>query len=115
MREIQLLEAPHIAEADEAEMSRLEAQMAVAQKSARRALDALKALVPAGRDLNPAATVLDRFDAINTELVGLSRRNSDVRSLALSMGHKRTLTAACDDSLRALQGALQKHQPTATR
>jgi hypothetical protein len=68
-----------------------------------------------GPDLGAAAAALDRFDAINTELLRLSRRNSDVRSLALSLGHERTLTAACDDSLRALQTALKKHEFTATR
>ena len=115
VREIQLLEAPHIAESDEAEMARMEARMAVAETEARRALDSLKDLVPAGRDLGPATSALDRFDAINAELVGLSRRNSDVRSLALALGRKRTLTAACDDSLRALQAALQKHDFAATR
>ena len=115
VREIQVLQAPHIAEADEAEMSRMEAQMAAAETAARRALDSLKGLVPPVPLSAAAAAALDRFKAINTELVGLSRRNSDVHSLALSLGQKRTLTAACDDSLRALQEALQKHEFTATR
>jgi hypothetical protein len=66
-------------------------------------------------ELGAAAANLDRFIAINAELVALSRQNSDVRSLALSLGHKRTLTAACDDSLRVLQTALQRHPFTATR
>jgi len=115
VREIQVLQAPHIAQSDDAEMSRLEAQMAAAETAARQALDALKGLVPPGPGLNAATAALDRFKAINTELLGLSRLNSDVRSLALSLGRKRTLTAACDDSLRALQEALAKHNFTATR
>lgn len=114
-REIQLLQAPHIAESGEAEMSRMEAQMAAAETVARRALESLKGLVPPGPDLGAAAAALDRFNVVNTELIALSRRNSNVRSLALSLGRKRTLTAACDDSLRALQEALQKHDFTATR
>jgi hypothetical protein len=115
VREIQLLEAPHIAESDEAGMSRMEAQMVAAESAARRALESLKGLLRPGPDLGAAGVALDRFTAINTELVALSRRNSNVRSLALSLGRKRTLTAACDDSLRALQEALQKHDFTATR
>jgi hypothetical protein len=115
VREIQVLQAPHIAESDEAEMSRMETEMAAAETAARRALDSLKGLVRPSPDLAAAAAALDRFDAINTELVALSRRNSDVHSLALSLGRKRTLTAACDDSLRALQEALQKHEFSATR
>ena len=115
VREIQVLQAPHIAESDEAEMSRLETQMAVVETAARRALDSLKGMVGPSPDLGAASAALHRFKTINAELVALSRRNSDVRSLALSLGHKRTLTAACDDSLRALQAALQKHDFTATR
>jgi hypothetical protein len=115
VREIQVLQAPHIAESDDAVMSRLETQMAVAETDARLALDSLKGLVGPSPDLGAAAAALDRFKAINAELVALSRRNSDVRSLALSLGHKRTLTAACDDSLRVLQAALQRHAFTATR
>jgi hypothetical protein len=45
----------------------------------------------------------------------LSRRNSNVRSLAMSLGEKRMLTAACEDSLRALRDALAKRGFTATR
>jgi hypothetical protein len=51
---------------------------------------------PAFRQSLEAAAALDRFTAINTEIVTLSRRNSNVRSLALSLGRKRTVTALCD-------------------
>jgi hypothetical protein len=117
VREIQVLQAPHIAEADDAAMSRMEQQMATAEAAARSALGSLKSLVPpaAGPALAGATTALDRFTRINTELIALSRRNSNVRSLALSLGRKRTLTAACDESLHALQEALSKRGFTATR
>ena len=52
---------------------------------------------------------------LNTELVSLSRRNTNVRSLALSLGQRRTLTAACEESLQALQDALAKRGLSATR
>ena len=52
---------------------------------------------------------------VNAQIVALSRRNTNVRSLALSLGQKRTLTAACEDSLRALEDALAKRGFTATR
>lgn len=115
VREIQLLETPHIADSDEAGMSRMEAQMAEAETAARHALGSLRGLAGPGPDLAAAGAALDRFTTINAELVALSRRNSNVRSLALSLGRKRTLTAACDDTLGALQAALQKHDFTATR
>jgi len=45
----------------------------------------------------------------------LSRRNSNVRSLALSLGQKRTLTARCEETLGALQDALAKRGFGGTR
>ena len=52
---------------------------------------------------------------LNAEIVALSRRNTNVRSLALSLNQKRLVTAACDESLRALDAALAKRGFTATR
>ena len=117
VREIQVLQAPHIAEADDAAMTRIEERMAASEAAARRALRALAALVPlAARPRLAAATAaLDQFMALNREIVALSRRNTNVRSLALSLGQKRMLTAACEDTLGALQNALAKRGFTATR
>ena len=91
--------------------------MAASEAAARAGLDTLKALLPptAGTPLAAAADALDRFKVINAELVTLSRRNSNVRSLALSLGRKRTVTAECDALLVALEEALAKHDFTATR
>jgi hypothetical protein len=110
VREIQAIQARHIAESDEAEMRSMETEMTAADDVARRAVERLRSLAPrAAADLAAATTALDAFKATNTELIALSRRNSNVRSLALSMGRKRTLTGACDESLRALQDALMAH------
>lgn len=106
--EIQVLQAPHIAESDDAAMTRLETQMELSTRKARAALTELKA--PAA-----AAAALERFVALNTQIIGLSRRNSNVRSLALSLGRKRMVTAACEDDLQALKQALDKHGFSATR
>jgi hypothetical protein len=115
--EIQVIQARHIAESDESAMSRMEGEMAASEAAARAGLDTLKALLPptAGTPLAAAADALDRFKVINAELVTLSRRNSNVRSLALSLGRKRTVTAECDALLVALEEALAKHDFTATR
>ncbi len=117
VREIQVLQAPHIAEADEAAMTRMEEQMVTAETTARSALKVLAGLGPPAsrRQLVAATTAFDQFMRLNTEIIGWSRRNSNVRSLALSLGEKRTLTAACEDSLHALQDALAKRGFTATR
>jgi hypothetical protein len=115
--EIQVVQAPHIAEADDAAMTRMEEQMARSEAAARRALGELSGLLApaAGPQLARATTALDRFAAVNEEIIILSRRNSNVRSLALSLGRKRTVTAACEDQLRQLDESLAKRQLSATR
>ncbi len=117
VREIQVLQAPHIAEADEAAMSGLEKRMATAQAAARSALETLASLVrPASRqELAAATATLDRFIGLNTQIIALSQRNTNVRSLALSLDQKRTLTAACENSLHALRDALAKRGFSGTR
>jgi len=115
--EVQVIEARHIAESGEAAMSRMEAAMATSASAAKKALDTLKGLLPRGAEpqLAAAEDALARFTAINAEIVALSRRNSNVRSLALSLGKKRTVTAECDATLQALEDALATHHFAATR
>lgn len=115
--EIEVLQAPHIAEADDTAMTRMEQQMAGSEAAARKGLEQIKALLPpdASPHLTAALAALDRFKTINADLIKLSRQNSDVRSLALTLGRKRVLTAQCDDQLRGLREALARHENTATR
>jgi hypothetical protein len=115
--EIQVIEARHIAESNEAAMTGMEDAMKAAEAAARQALGGLKAQLPAAAapQLAAAAAALDRLTAANAEIVALSRRNSNVRSLALSLGKKRTVTAECDDLLQTLEDALASHHFTATR
>jgi hypothetical protein len=111
VREIQVLQAPHIADAEDASMTRLEKRMAAAEAVARNALETLATLVePASRPrLAAAAATLDQFMDLNAQIIALSRRNTNVHSLALSLDQKRKLTGPCEETLRALQAALKKH------
>ena len=61
--EIQVMHAPHIAEADDAPMTRMEEHMAAAVAAARNALKELQAALPpdAGSQLAAANNALDRF------------------------------------------------------
>ena len=112
VREVQVLEAPHIRAAEDAAMTSLEARMAAAEASARASVAALAELLgPQGA----VSEALDRFFRTHAEVVALSRQNTDVRSLALSLGEKRRLTAACDATLAALQDALARRGQEATR
>jgi hypothetical protein len=117
VREIQVLQAPHIADADEAVMTRMEKEMATSESSARRALDQLRALLPPASQgqLRVATAALDKFMDLNTQIITLSRRNTNVRSLALSLDEKRKLTTSCEASLQALQAALAKRGFTGIR
>ena len=116
-REIQALLAPHIAEADDAAMARIESRMTAAEAAARRDLAALEARVrPASvAHLAEAGTALDRVMDVNSQIIRLSRRNSNVRSVALSLNQKRTIVAACEEKLQALRAALSKRGFVGTR
>jgi len=117
VREIQAIQAPHIAEPDDAVMTELEKQMAGSEAAARASLEELSKLLGSNgaTELGAAREQLDRFAQTQRELLALSRANTDVRSLAVALGDKRTLTAACDAALIALQGELAKHGSQATR
>jgi hypothetical protein len=117
VREIQILQAPHIAEADDAVMARLEKEMADREARARDASKVIAGLVDAKGKASVATALeaLDKFAGISKEIVKLSRRNTNVRSLELSLRSKPALTAACDDSLRVLEEALAKEAFPATR
>ena len=84
---------------------------------ARKGLATLLARAPrsAASDAIAATAALDEFSKINAEIVSLSRRNSNVRSLAISLGRKRAVAAICDDHLRQLNDALASHAFAGTR
>jgi hypothetical protein len=91
--------------------------MTVLDASARNAIQELTqlALPDTQHALVAALSALDHFKEISSQIVTLSRRNSNVRSLELSLRAKPALTASCDDSLHALQDALTKEGSKATR
>ena len=115
--DIQVLHAPHIAEANDAEMTRIESEMNALEATARGALGTLAGLVdPVSQpDIAAATAALDRFEATHAKIIALSRRNSNVRSEELSLGKMLTLSGACDVSLAALSDALAKRGFKATR
>ena len=117
VREIQALQAPHIADAGDAGMTRLEQRMAAAEAAARAGLGTLAGVVPAAdrARLRAATTALDQFMEANARIVALSRRNTNVRSLALSLNEKGKITGACDSRLQALREALGRRELGGTR
>ncbi len=111
------LQAPHIAEAEDGRMDTMEAEMRARLDKGDRALEFLARSVPptAQASLALAGAAWKDFQRINTEILALSRRNSDVRSLALVLGRGRTLAAQCSASLKALSDKLLERHGKATR
>ncbi|HEX6245178.1 MAG TPA: hypothetical protein VFZ61_29855, partial [Polyangiales bacterium] len=115
--ELQLLEAPHIVEADDESMERLEQQMEQQLEETRKAL-ALLATNPAPEarpQLEAANAGLERVLELHAELLQLSRRNTDVQALSLSLEQKRSLQASCQEALAELSDAMERRAHPATR
>jgi hypothetical protein len=117
VRDIQVLYGPHIAESKDTAMTNLEQEMSNLDATARSAVASLTGIVPqdARPTLATALSSLERFKDLSRQIVALSRRNSNVRSLELSLQTMPPLTAACDQDLRALQALLAKEGIKATR
>jgi hypothetical protein len=105
---IQTLLAPHIAEESDARMDQLEARMAKEETPVRKGLDGLAALPNLGgdADLATAASSFVRHRELEARILVLSRENTNVRSLALSLNQKRKAMILCLDALGALKQAV---------
>ncbi len=105
---IQTLLAPHIAEESDKKMDDLEALMAVDDARVRTSLDRLAALPKFGADpdLATARAAYAAFGKLRTQILALSRENTNVRSLSISLNQKRRVTQACQAALNALQEAI---------
>ena len=114
VRELQVLHGPHIASADDAAMSGMEKEMASLEMQTTEAVAGLHGLL-APSALTSAEAAFAQFKNVEGQIVALSRRNTNVRSLELSLETKPPLTAACDDSLLRLESALAQEGSKATR
>jgi hypothetical protein len=105
---IQTLLAPHIAEASEARMTALEAAMSREEAEVRRDLDALAgpSRLAGDPDLAAAAASFGRYAELEARILALSRENTNVQSLALSLNEKRRQLVVCLAALSALKDAI---------
>jgi hypothetical protein len=105
---VQALLAPHIAEQTDARMDEMEAQMTAEDRAVVKDLDDLASFreLRGDADLAAAVSSYKRFTELRTQILALSRENTNVRSLALSLNQKRKVMTVCQDALAALRAAI---------
>jgi hypothetical protein len=114
---IQALQAPHIDESRDERMDEIEDTMDTCHRQLVEALARLEEVADAGSRpaLAEARAAADELWKVNLEIIPLSRQNTNVRSLALSLGRKRVATAQCEDLLATLQEVVDRPTFRATR
>ena len=102
---IQAQLAPHIAEESDAKMDQMEAPMTEEETQIRQNLAGLAGLrkLASDPDLRAASASFAQYGELKVRILRLSRENSNVRSLALSLNQKRKAMAVCLDALNALK------------
>jgi hypothetical protein len=105
----------HIPSADDAEMTRLEQQMQELNAQVTRELDSARESGRLDREqLASASQAWDEYQGVAAEVVQLSRQNTNVISIDVSIHEKRGATRECLAALSALSAALDVG-PHATR
>ena len=107
---IQTLLPPHIAEESDQKMDELEARIAREDREVRKDLADLTAIqsLAGNPDLATAAARYSGFTDLKSQILKLSRENTNVRSLAISLNQKRKSMFLCQDALTALQQAIER-------
>jgi hypothetical protein len=111
------LHSPHIAEATDKKMDQIETEMKLEKDEASKSLDELSGIVgEVSRDaLLQAKEVFYEFMEVTAKVIKLSRQNSNIKSLELSLGRKRKVAVQCDEILAAFQKTVQDRTFKATR
>lgn len=114
---IQALHAPHIVESDSSRMDAIEVEIRREGAIVEKSLGELADLVPdeERETLREAETAYAEFASVTSEVIGLSRENTNIKSFALSLGKKRQMAAQCDEILLSLQEAVRSREFRATR
>jgi chemoreceptor-like protein with four helix bundle sensory module len=105
---IETMLPPHIAEENDQKMDAMEAQMASEDKEVRKDLSGLAALpeLSGNADVAKAASRYAQFTKLKTQILALSRENTNVRSLTISLNQKRKAMLLCQEALSALKQAI---------
>jgi hypothetical protein len=114
---IYTLHKPHIEEADDKEMDKIEQNIKSYNESARKALGSLHSITDLSdnADLKNAETAYENFMNLTGEILRLSRMNTNIKSAELSLGRKRLVSSQCQEILSTLQETVQTQWFNATR
>lgn len=112
----QVLLLPHIAEENDQKMDEFEAQLAAESHKVQEKMASLAALLPPSDQANiqKAASNYAEFEKVKSEIIKLSRKNTDLRAVAIALNEKRKAMLACQDALVALEHAIQSEPVTTT-
>lgn len=105
---IQALLPPHIFEESDQKMDEHEARMSNEDQKVRSELKELAALLGSGSpDVETAMSGYARFTERKKQILDLSRQNTNVRSLIISLNQKRKAIQMCRAALDTLEQAIQ--------
>jgi hypothetical protein len=106
---IAVLLPPHIAEESDAKMAALESQMAVEDRAVHASLEVLAGIASKAqaKDVESAKAAYERFSADRKQILSLSRQNTNVRSLSLSLNQARKALLNSQDALASLEQAIR--------
>lgn len=103
------LHKPHIEEAEDRQMDKIEQSIKSYDEAARKALGSLhrNANLSGNEDLKNAEAAYERFMKLTNEVLKLSRMNTNVKSAELSLGKKRLISSQCREILASLEKTVQ--------
>ncbi len=112
---IQALLPPHIFEESDVRMDELEARMANEDQKVRSDLKGLGELLgPRNSEFEAATVEYAQFTELKAKIIELSRQNTNVRSLIISLSQKRKAVQLCLDALDVLEQTI-RDEPLADR
>lgn len=111
------LHGTHIAETRDEKMDQIETLMKAEEAKTRQSLDELTGMAGEKNRESLAQAKVAFFDLmeLTSRVIKLSRQNSNLKSLELSLGRKRTIAAQCDEILATLQETVRGRTVKATR
>jgi hypothetical protein len=111
------LHSPHIAESSDEKMDKIEAEMKAEENDVLKSFDELSGITGEEHreSLSKAKKAFSDFMDVTTMVIKLSRQNSNIKSLEISLGRKRKVTAQCDEVLAAFQETVQSRNFKATK